>query len=332
VPVAPPVPLRPAATIAPQPGAAPHAASALPIGAVAETVTIRPATVAPANAPETDADADATNVTGVPARDEVETAGAVAGGVAGLAMPPFVVPTGRSRVQLVAAALVVTAILVALPVLLWRNALSNRGTALLGTQTAPSATVQAVPVLDERFADNQRNWLNNPASTAWLIPNGYRLFARQPGRFVSLAAPVPAPGTFRDVMVTASFHKVGGPAGGGYGLILRDQQPATRDGVNQGGRYYVLAAGDRGEVGIWRRETDQFVDLVPWTPSDAVRTGDGTNEVVAIARDTSLTLFVNGIRVASVADRALSEGSVGIFVGGDLNEVVMDRFSVSTIK
>jgi hypothetical protein len=130
----------------------------------------------------------------------------------------------------------------------------------------------------------------------------------------------------RDVAATAAFRKVGGPPGGGYGLIVRDQDPGRRDGVNQHGRFYVFEAGDRGEVGVWRREDDRWVDLLPWTPSAAVRPGGAANELTVQAAGQRVTFLVNGSVVASLADPLWADGAVGVFVGGDLNEVVLDRF------
>src|SRR5438552_4090103 len=75
---------------------------------------------------------------------------------------------------------------------------------------------------------------------------GYLLTARQPGQFVALGVPLTE--ALRDVVVSASFHKVAGPAGGGFGLIVRDQGPDARDGQSQAGRYYVFEVGDKGEV------------------------------------------------------------------------------------
>ena len=162
--------------------------------------------------------------------------------------------------------------------------------------------------------------------TAWLAADGYHLFARQPGQFVAVGAPLTeAPA---DVVVTAKFRKIGGPPGGGYGVIVRDQGPGPRDGLNQGGRYYVLEAGDRGEVGIWRREGDRWVDLVSWQPSTAVRPGGATNEVQVQALGPRLVLSVNGTEAATATDSVLDAGRIGIFVGGDLNEVVLERFQV----
>jgi len=192
-------------------------------------------------------------------------------------------------------------------------------------QLSPGPVTSFATVFYERFADNQRGWPNNPQSTAWFVEGGYRLFARQATRFVAIA-PITEP--LRDVVVSGAFRKVGGPPGGGYGLIVRDQGLGSRDGLDQGGRYYVLEAGDRGEVGVWRREGDRWVDLLPWTRSDAVRPGGTANELTVRAIGPRLTLLVNGTEVAGLSDTVLHEGGVGIFVGGDLNEVLLEQFLV----
>ena len=181
-------------------------------------------------------------------------------------------------------------------------------------------------VLEEDFTNTQWQRLSNPLATAWLTEGAYRLFARQPGQFVAIGAPLTE--SLRDVVVTATFRKVGGPPGGGYGVIVRDQGPGPRDGLNQGGRYYVLAVGDRGEVGIWRREGDHWVDLVPWTRSEAVRPGSMVNELMVQAVGQRLIFLVNGTEVANLVASVLQGEGVGIFVGGDLNEVLLDQFIV----
>ena len=193
-------------------------------------------------------------------------------------------------------------------------------------QPAPSRAAVFHTVFEEEFADGRHGWPNDPIATAWIADGGYRLFAREPGRFVAVGAPIAK--VLGDVVVSGTFRKLGGPPGGGYGLIVRDQGPGSRDGINQGGRYYVLEVGDRGELGIWRREEDHWVDLIPWTPSDVVRPGGTANELMVQAVGQQLTFLVNGIRVASEVDAVLGEGAVGIFAGGDFNDVAVDRFVV----
>lgn len=133
----------------------------------------------------------------------------------------------------------------------------------------------------------------------------------------------------RDPVVTAAFRKVGGPSGGGYGVIVLDQGPGPRDGSNQEGRFHVLEAGDRGEIGVWRRDSDGWIDVLRWLPSRAVRPGGATNELTVRVVGPRLAFSVNGTEVWSgIDDQNPGEGLVGVFVGGDSNEVVLERFVV----
>ena len=189
-----------------------------------------------------------------------------------------------------------------------RAELSDGETALAppGAPPPPAFPATFRTVYDERPGQGAAGgagggrWPHDPAATAWNAEDGYRLVARRPGQFVALAAPVAAP--LRDAAVTAAFRKVGGPPGGGYGLIVRDQGPGPRDGLNQSGRFYVFEAGDRGEVGVWRREGARWVDLLPWTPADAVRPGGAANELTVQAVGQRVTFLVNG-RVVAESDR-----------------------------
>src|SRR5258708_38175348 len=104
-----------------------------------------------------------------------------------------------------------------------------------------------------------------------------RLATSQAGQFVAVS--IPAAQDLGDTVVSGVFHKIGGPAGGGYGLILRDQNPSERGGPNQLGRYYVFEIGDRGEVGVWLRQGHHWGDPLTLTPSDAVKPGFASNEL-----------------------------------------------------
>jgi LPXTG-site transpeptidase (sortase) family protein len=190
----------------------------------------------------------------------------------------------------------------------------------------PAPTAPLRTIFEERFRNSDRNWPNDPQSTAQVGDGVYRLAAQEPSRFVAIGAPLAQ--SLSDVVVRATFRKVGGPSGGGYGLIVRDQGPGPRDGVNQNGRYYVLEAGDRGEFGIWRRDGDHWIDLIPWTLSAAIRSGGAPNELTVQAIGSQLSFLINGRQVASQADATLADGAVGIFVGGDGNEVILERFVV----
>jgi phospholipase C len=198
--------------------------------------------------------------------------------------------------------------------------------AVLSLARRASADRDLRTILDQRFIRRPVDWPDDPQSTAWFDGPGYHLATRGSSGIVAVGAP--HAGYLWDVSVQASLRKVGGPAGGGYGLVVRDQSASPRDGLDQGGRYYVAQISDVGEVSFWRREVDHWVDLLGWTPSAAVRQGTATNQLELSAIGSHLSFLVNGNLVASLEDVELSGGRVGVFVGGDTNEVVLDRFVV----
>jgi hypothetical protein len=201
--------------------------------------------------------------------------------------------------------------------------------AAVAPQTA-EAVATAAPVLD--FGPERGgglNWPDDPQGVAWFAADGYHLAARRPGQFVSIGV-LPEP--LRDVAVAATFRKAGGPAGGGYGLIVRDQGPGPRDGLDQGGSYIVFEAGDKGEVGIWRRQQDQWLDILGWTPTPAMRPGVSAENALEVrAQGDALTFIVNGTTLPIQTSAQPVAGGVGVFLGGDGNEAVLSRLSVTRL-
>jgi Domain of unknown function (DUF4388) len=182
------------------------------------------------------------------------------------------------------------------------------------------------PLIDLRFASGPKpGWLDNPPYATW-SDGAYRFQARQATHFVAVSAPVDRP--LSDVEVSATFRKTGGPPGGGYGLVIRDQSPDPLNGINQDASFYVMETGDLGDIGVWRRDGDHWVDLVPWVHSASVRVGGSPNDLTVRAIGDQLTFIVNDTEVASVQDNTLEAGGVGVFVGGDYNEVALDWFVV----
>jgi hypothetical protein len=116
--------------------------------------------------------------------------------------------------------------------------------------------------------------------------------------------------------------------GGGYGFILHDQGPGPRDGVNQNGRYYAVEIGDKGQIGIWRRDGDRWTDILPWTDASAVKPGEATNQLEIRASGDRMTVSVNGTDVQTVSDGALPFGGAGLFVGGDQNQVLVQDLTI----
>jgi hypothetical protein len=201
--------------------------------------------------------------------------------------------------------------------------------AVEATLQARGAAATPVPVprfgFNDDFTSTASGWPDVPDGNASYADSGYRLRALEPGRFVAVDAP--SADAFHDGVISARFHKVGGPSGGGYGLIVADQGPDVHDGTFQGGRFIVAEASDVGTFGIWQRDQNRWIDLVPWTPTGTVHVGNDINDLSLRAEGKHLTFSINGTDVGDV-DTNLPAGRVGVFVGGDGNEVALEHFAV----
>src|SRR5205085_10245134 len=155
------------------------------------------------------------------------------------------------------------------------------------------------------------------------------LATRRSGQFVAIGVlPSQAP---RDVLASATFHKISGPVGGGYGLIVADQGPGPRDGHDQLGNYVVFEVGDKGEVGAWRREDDRWVDILGWTPNAAVRQGVGENTLTVRLTAGLAAFSVNNADIPLPQSVPTAAGGIGVFVGGDGNEAVLSRLTLTQL-
>jgi hypothetical protein len=193
---------------------------------------------------------------------------------------------------------------------------------------APAESAQSRVLFAERFVSPLDGWPHDPNGTAWFGDGSYQLMVREPGRFVAIGTPLPGP--VGDVTMSARFRKTGGPPGGGYGLVVRSQGGAL-DGDNQLGTYIVLEASDRGEIGVWQRDESRWLDIVPWTHSSAVRVGREANELSVSTQTNRVVFVVNGVEVVNMTHASMpAQGGVGIFVGGDMNEVSLEWLIVET--
>jgi hypothetical protein len=75
-------------------------------------------------------------------------------------------------------------------------------------------------------------------------------------------------------------------------------------------------------------------ELVPWTPSSAIRRGTATNRVAVIAQGGWIRLFANGVQVAEARDEQRPWGQIGwtsyTQMSGRGVEVQFDNFQVTT--
>jgi len=80
---------------------------------------------------------------------------------------------------------------------------------------------------------------------------------------------------------------------------------------NNGRGYYFLISGD-GDYTIRWNNGQSLDDIIPATPSSAIKTGQATNNIRAICIDDYLGLWINDEFVAEAYDKKSSKGVVGL--------------------
>ena len=111
--------------------------------------------------------------------------------------------------------------------------------------------------------------------------------------------------SFDDVVIEVDATQVlAGPDNNNdYGVICREQ--------GDGKGYYLLISGD-GFYAIAKTGADGFDWLAEWTKGDAIRQGNATNHIRAICSGSTLSLFVNGERVATAQDNTYPKGDIAL--------------------
>lgn len=111
--------------------------------------------------------------------------------------------------------------------------------------------------------------------------------------------------SFNDVVIEVDATQVrADPSNNNdYGVVCREQ--------GNGEGYHLLISGD-GYYAIARAQDNEFVWLVDFTESDAIQQGNATNRIRGICDGSTLTLFVNGERLATAKDSTFTSGDIAL--------------------
>ncbi len=130
-------------------------------------------------------------------------------------------------------------------------------------------------------------------------------------------------GEFTNVRVDVTGMRVSGPTDSYYGVICH---------FANGGNYYLLGIGVDGWYGIALKQAGQIRFLKEgMDTSGTVRMAGAENQIRAECGAGKLTLWVNGVQMASVDDQTFTGGAIGLGVGNRKTagaEIVFKDFMV----
>jgi hypothetical protein len=125
---------------------------------------------------------------------------------------------------------------------------------------------------------------------------------------------------FKDVRAEVDTLKLGGPEDNNFGLICRYQN---------GSNFYFFEISSDGyyTVGKYIKGVMSLIGMSQMQSHNAIHQGDAINDCAG----TDLTFYVNGEKVAGVADDELKSGDVGLIAGSLKTagtDILFDNFSV----
>jgi hypothetical protein len=119
-----------------------------------------------------------------------------------------------------------------------------------------------------------------------------------------------------------------GPASdNAYGVVCREQ--------GDGSGYYLRISGD-GYYSIARANVGaggEFIPLVDWAESNAIKKGNATNRIRAVCNGSTLELSINGEQVATAEDSTFTTGDIAFTATtyeSEATEIHFDNLVVRT--
>ena len=109
--------------------------------------------------------------------------------------------------------------------------------------------------------------------------------------------------TVSDALVITHAKRVS-DVEGASGLITRYQDVSN---------FYYFIVDDSGYFSLGKRLAGEWVDLMSWTASEAIVSGEELNSIGITTTGNELVAFINGQVVGTVSDDSFQSGNVGMF-------------------
>jgi hypothetical protein len=170
----------------------------------------------------------------------------------------------------------------------------------------PQSVAAGTVFFSDDFSDPNSGWdtwTQNGSSVSYQ-DGTLRIFVNEP-QFSFWSRPGKR---YDDVSIQVDAARMGGPEDNDMGILCRYK--------NEENFYAFLISSDQ-YGGIVKVVEDEYVLLTGDSLQyiDAIKTGGASNTIGAVCLGTSLTLYVNGVKVASAEDSEFTTGEIGLSAG-----------------
>ncbi|MDI7276370.1 MAG: hypothetical protein QME94_10350, partial [Anaerolineae bacterium] len=173
------------------------------------------------------------------------------------------------------------------------------------TATAPSLDSRKGQVLfADDFADNDAGWdegVSEVETRRFLEGGSYHIevVAEDMASWSTASEAL----DLTDFVLEVDATPVAGPDDNGYGVLFR-----YVDGEN----FYYFEISSDGYYHFRSNENDEWVQLIKWTRSDAIKQGKQRNRITVLAEGDHFEFQLNGQRVATYEDDSFASGTIGL--------------------
>lgn len=177
---------------------------------------------------------------------------------------------------------------------------------LLLSGCQPAARSPGSVLFQDDFSSPDSGWPQGEdvAGLTQYAYDGYRIYIQAIG-IGKIAVPHK---DFQDVRLEVDATKIAGPDDNTFGLICRYQNEKN---------FYFFELSSDGYAGIGKMKEGNLslFNAGKMEPTDAIRQGVKLNRLKAECTASSLTFYINGIKVHTVEDQEFPRGDVGLMAG-----------------
>jgi len=207
--------------------------------------------------------------------------------------------------------------------------------AQLAGETAPPSGILFQDDFGSQQASTDKGWsfsTSANADTLWL-PNKYTLVLKEKNLIHSSLLL----GDYEDFAVEIEALAESADPRTEYGIVFRSN---AKEGSAARNYSFGIASFDKGETYSYflSKEIDGKTPE-PWPvevrPSPQIKPGPAKNRLAVLAEGSTISLYINGQRVRTIADDSLSSGKVGVFVHNvdtDRAQVAFNRVTIYTVE
>lgn len=188
------------------------------------------------------------------------------------------------------------------------KATSTKKITVVPSKTATSSGSSSLPVgavlLTDDFSDPTSGWADGSSDLAeWGYQNGKYVITVHATKNLEWSY---ANQSFTDFVVEVAAANVSGPADGEYGILFRFVDNAN---------FYLFEVNATGSYFVAAYVNAEWVTLIPWTKSSAIKTGTATNKLDVVAQGENFSFYVNGVKVDEITDSTFAEGDIALVAG-----------------